>query len=73
MVGSGNMNVTAENAPQSIDYDLTFLKPWKSRAKVRFELERKGDGTKTTWFMESSLPFFMFWMKKMMALVLQRV
>lgn len=66
MVGSGNMNITAEQVNQSVDYDLTFLKPWKSKAKVRFELASEGEGTKTTWFMDSSLPFFMFWMKKMM-------
>ena len=66
MVGSGNMSITDEQANQSVNYDLTFLKPWKSRAKVRFELSPEADGTKTTWFMDSSLPFFMFWMKKMM-------
>lgn len=66
MVGSGNMNITAEQVNQSVDYDLTFLKPWKSKAKVRFEIAPQGEDTKATWFMDSSLPFFMFWMKKMM-------
>ena len=65
-IGSGNMAVTAETRNQSIDYDLTFLKPWKSTAKVRFELEPKGESTEVTWFMDSSLPFFLFWMKKSM-------
>ncbi|MEL7001992.1 MAG: SRPBCC family protein [Bacteroidota bacterium] len=64
-VGEGKMAITNENGQKSIDYDLTFLKPWKSEAKVRFELEEKGDSTKVTWFMDSSLPFFLFWMKKM--------
>ncbi len=65
-VGSGNMHVTNEDENKSIDYDLTFLKPWKSTAKVRFELLGKGEQTEVSWFMDSSLPFFMFWMKKMM-------
>ena len=65
-VGSGNMKITSEKANQSIDYDLMFLKPWKSKAKVRFELNQNGDATEVTWSMESSLPFFLFWMKKMM-------
>ena len=65
-VGSGNMKVTNEQPHGSIDYDLTFLTPWKSTAKVRFELEGAGDSTKVTWIMDSSLPFFMFWMKKSM-------
>lgn len=65
-VGSGNMRITSKNPSESVDYDLTFLTPWKSQAKVRFELSRKGDGTDATWLLDSSLPFFMFWMKKSM-------
>ncbi|MEM1408535.1 MAG: SRPBCC family protein [Bacteroidota bacterium] len=65
-VGSGNMQVISESDNQFIDYDLTFLTPWKSTAKVRFETISKGDSTEVNWLMDSSLPFFMFWMKKMM-------
>lgn len=65
-VGSGEMKVTSEETNHFVNYDLTFLKPWKSHAKVRFEVESKGDSTEVTWSMDSSLPFFMFWMKKMM-------
>lgn len=64
--GEGNMSVTKETENEAIEYDLTFLKPWKSKAVTRFELSPDGDGTKVTWIMDSSLPFFMFWMKKMM-------
>lgn len=64
--GSGNMQVIAEENNKSIDYDLTFLTPWKSTAKVRFNLSQKDNDTEVTWLMDSSLPFFMFWMKKMM-------
>lgn len=66
-VGSGNMKVTGEKENNSIDYDLNFLKPWKSYAKVGFKIKPNGDGTDVTWSMDSSLPFFMFWMKKMMS------
>ncbi len=65
-VGSGNMRVTAEKTNEFVDYDLTFLKPWKSTSKVRFELQPKDGGTKVTWLMDTSLPFFLFWMKKQM-------
>ncbi|MEQ9424946.1 MAG: SRPBCC family protein [Cyclobacteriaceae bacterium] len=65
-IGSGNMKVTSEEPHQKINYDLNFLKPWKSSAKVRFELEPDGDMTKVSWVMDSSLAFFMFWMKAMM-------
>lgn len=64
-VGSGEMKVTAEN-DNRIDYDLTFLKPWKSKAKVAFNFKKEGSETKVNWTMDSSLPFFMFWMKKAM-------
>lgn len=65
-IGAGNMRITAEEANSWVDSDLTFLKPWKSHAKVRFEVSAKGNGTHVAWHMHSSLPFFMFWMKKSM-------
>lgn len=64
-IGHGEMAITSETANESIDYDLTFLKPWKSKAKVKFELRSVGDEVEVTWLMDSSIPFFMFWMKKM--------
>lgn len=65
-VGSGNMEIENEVTNQSIDLNLTFLKPWKSKAKVRFICSAEGENTNVHWTMESSLPFFMFWMKKSM-------
>lgn len=65
-VGSGNMTVVRESAPGRVDYDLNFLKPWKSSSKVEFHCKAENGGTNVTWTMDSSLPFFMFWMKKSM-------
>lgn len=67
ITGSGEMVITGENPPQSIDYQLTFLKPWKSVNSARFLFSEKNGGTEVTWTMEGSLPFFMFWMKSMMS------
>ncbi|MDG1332736.1 MAG: SRPBCC family protein [Crocinitomicaceae bacterium] len=64
--GSGNMQIVKEDENKSIEIDLQFLKPWKSKAKIHFQLQTKGNQTEATWVMDSSLPFFMFWMKKMM-------
>lgn len=64
--GEGNMKITNEVENESLSLDLTFLKPWKSKASVDFKLSIDAEGTKVTWNMNSSLPFFMFWMKKMM-------
>ena len=65
-VGTGEMKVAEEKSNEHVHYDLTFLKPWKSKAKTSFYLKPKGNGTEITWVMDSSLPFFMFWMKKQM-------
>ncbi|MFT5821722.1 MAG: hypothetical protein ACI8ZM_002976 [Crocinitomix sp.] len=64
--GSGNMKVTNEKQDESLEMDLNFLKPFKSFAKVGFTVKPDGDGSNVTWTMDSSLPFFLFFMKKMM-------
>jgi len=65
-VGSGNMEIVSQVDNKSVDYNLVFLKPWKSTAKVKIETIAQGDETEVRWHMDSSLPFFMFWMKKQM-------
>lgn len=65
-VGSGIMKITAESESE-INYDLEFLKPWKSKAKTDFLIRAESENsTVLTWTMDGSLPFFMFFMKKMM-------
>ena len=64
--GSGNMKILTERENEFIDYDLNFLTPWKSHANTNFTLTQEGNATKVTWAMDSSLPFFMFFMKGMM-------
>jgi uncharacterized protein YndB with AHSA1/START domain/predicted transcriptional regulator YdeE len=64
--GSGRMQIISEQRPSSVELDLTFLKPFKSHAKVGFKIEPHGEGSKVTWSMQSSLPFFMLFMKNMM-------
>ncbi len=66
IIGSGNMKIVDEVAPNGINYELNFVKPWKSSSQVRFEFDQDGENTKATWTMNGSLPVFMFWMKKMM-------
>jgi len=64
--GSGEMKVLKENGPHRLDMLVHFLKPWKSTSPVWFELKQQGQSTEVTWSMTGSLPFFMFFMKKMM-------
>ena len=66
VAGSGAMRIEEALTNQEIRYDLTFLKPWKSTAKFQLEFEEAEGGTEVNWKMQSSLPFFMFFMKGMM-------
>lgn len=66
ITGSGDMKVLTETKNESISCSLNFYKPWKSSAEVNFELSKEKKGTKVLWTMKSSLPFFLFWMKKSM-------
>ncbi len=66
VTGSGEMKVIKEEGPDAAYYDLTFLTPYKSHAKVSFLLKEKDGGTEATWTLDSSLPWFMFWMKDAM-------
>ena len=62
--GSGRMDLVRDEANESITYDLSFVKPWKSQARIYISLAVKGDTTEVTWTLEHSLSFFLFWKKK---------
>lgn len=64
--GSGNMKILSEIPDKELKIDLNFIKPFKSNAKITFILEEKGENTQVSWKMDSSLPFFLFFMAKMM-------
>ena len=66
VIGSGNLRIVEEKVDAQIKMDLTFLKPWKSIATTEIILHPQGDKTLVVWKMQSSLPFFLFWMKKQM-------
>jgi hypothetical protein len=66
IVGAGRMRLLSEIAPTRMDCELTFERPWKSVAAVQFDFSATEGKTTVTWSMESSLPFFLFWMKGMM-------
>lgn len=66
VVGSGRIQVVSEKMGEALDYDLNFISPWKARNEVQFRLAVEEGGTRVTWWMQGSLPFFLFWMKGMM-------
>ncbi len=63
--GSGKMTLS-KMTNDRVDYDLEFFKPFKSSSKVWFRVERKNEQTILFWGMDSKLPLFMFFFKKMM-------
>lgn len=66
VVGSGSVELVAENPEKSMDCRLVFLKPWKSEGVSRFAFRGVDGGTEVTWQVEGTLPFFLFFLKPMM-------
>jgi len=69
-VGAGGMTLTSLDANR-MEADLLFLKPWKSKADIAFDFKAVDENkTRVKWHMDSSLPFFMFFMLgKMKAMI----
>ena len=61
-VGAGGMTLIRTTGAQ-VECDLQFLKPFKSSARVTFDLQEiSADLTCVTWHMDSQLPIFLFFM-----------
>lgn len=65
LVGAGSMEIT-DIMSREIHCKLTIVKPFKSEADVVFEFVQTPDGTEVIWHMYGNLPWWMFWMTKMM-------
>ncbi|MBC8352526.1 MAG: SRPBCC family protein [Planctomycetes bacterium] len=66
LVGQGEIEHRDLQPGRLIKEEIRFLKPFKSKSEVAFEMELVGDGTKLTWHMRGALPWFLFWMKPQM-------
>lgn len=66
LVGAGSMELT-EVHDALLVYRLQFLKPFRSQSKVTFELHEEDEGvTKVSWNMYGRMPWYLFFMTKMM-------
>jgi effector-binding domain-containing protein len=66
LVGAGSMRIASVGQGKQ-HMDLAFLRPFKSKAKVMFEIKPIGDAqTEVTWHMDGKMPFFLFFMIGMM-------
>lgn len=66
VIGAGKMTVEKLDEGRAMEMRLEFFAPWKSVARIEFELRPAGAGTEVTWRMDSQLPIFMFFFKNMM-------
>ena len=65
IIGAGKMTLT-KATDNRFDYELEFLKPYKSTARTSFIFKSDMKKTTVTWTMEGNMPFFMFFMIPMM-------
>lgn len=65
IVGAGEIEHKTLVRGERIEQELRFLKPWPSKSTVLFDMSPTEGGTKLTWTMLGSIPFFMFFQKSM--------
>ncbi|GAA4450159.1 SRPBCC family protein [Novipirellula rosea] len=63
VVGEGELEHLKLDRPRQISDEIRFTKPFKSKSKVGFHFEATDVGTRVTWRMQGSLPWFLFWMR----------
>lgn len=66
IVGQGEIEHKGLEPGKLIQDEIRFVKPFKSVSDVWFDLDAAGEGTRVTWHMRGSLPWFLFWMTSMM-------
>lgn len=66
-IGSGSIQLALTDEFKKLEYDLHFLKPWKSQSVAGFTIDESTAGTLVSWYMQGTLPTMMFFMKKKMA------
>ena len=66
VTGEGKLTHKVLEPGKRIEDELCFIKPFKSVCKTAFHLSPEGSGTKVTWHMDGSMPWFLFWMIPML-------
>jgi effector-binding domain-containing protein len=62
LTGQGELHHRRLEPGRLVEDELQFLKPFKSTCTTSFELEPSPVGTRLTWHMHGSMPWFLFWM-----------
>lgn len=66
LVGAGEIEHQVLERGALIEDEIRFLKPFCSTSRVTFEMEPEADGSRLTWRMQGTLPWFLFWMRSQM-------
>jgi effector-binding domain-containing protein len=70
LTGQGQMIHQKLEPYRAIEDELTFLKPFKSVCRIGFRIDPEFGGSKLTWTMNGSLPWFLFFMVSSMKTIL---
>ena len=62
VVGQGELEHMLLEPGKRIEDEIRFIKPFKSVSQVTFEIDPVEYGTRVSWNMNGSMPWFMFWM-----------
>jgi effector-binding domain-containing protein len=66
ITGQGELEHKRLTSGALVEDEIRFLKPFKSTARVDFQMKPEDQGTRLTWNMDGKLPWFLFWMVPMM-------
>lgn len=66
LVGEGEIEHRKLQSGRLIEDEIRFMKPFRSKSEVAFNMEPAAEGTKITWHMRGNLPWFLFWMRSQM-------
>jgi hypothetical protein len=66
ITGQGELEHKQLKPAELVEDELRFIKPFKTTCKTAFHLNRESSGTRLSWTMDASLPWFLFWMVPMM-------
>jgi len=58
-IGSGKLTNKNISLHASVEQELEFIKPWKSKSVVRWHFAEEKGQTEVTWAMEWKVPFFL--------------
>ena len=56
-IGIGSLTLRSGVPGQAVDFDLQFIKPWKSSADDTWRLEPEAGGTRVIWSNTGALPY----------------